>query len=90
MDIKSKIENLIKETLKNLDIEIEEISLEHPADLNMGDFSTNIAMTVAKKNKTNSKELAEKIVEEINKRAALFGDLRAALNKIETKNGFIN
>ena len=38
MDIKSKIENLIKETLKNLDIEIEEISLEHPADLNMGDF----------------------------------------------------
>lgn len=57
MDIKSKIENLIKETLKNLDIEIEEISLEHPADLNMGDFSTNIAMTVAKKIKLIQKNL---------------------------------
>ena len=49
MDIKNKIENLIKEVLKNLDIEIQDIVLEHPVDLKMGDYSTNVAMVVAKK-----------------------------------------
>ncbi|PIP68888.1 arginine--tRNA ligase [Candidatus Nomurabacteria bacterium CG_4_9_14_0_2_um_filter_32_10] len=88
--MKEKLENLIKETLKNLQIEFSDISLEHPADLKMGDYSTNVAMVCAKKLGINPKELAEKIVEEVNKRAALFEDLRAALNNVEVKNGFIN
>ena len=88
--MKEKIENLIKNSLKNLEIEIKDIVLEHPADLEMGDFSTNVAMTLAKKNKTNPKELAEKIVEELNKRTVLSEDLRTVLDKIEAKNGFIN
>ena len=102
MDIKIQIENLIKNTLKNLDIEVKNIFLEHPADLEMGDFSTNVAMTVAKKNKTparnafsiadaggNPKELAEKIVASLKPD---FGDLQKSgfLEKVETKNGFIN
>ena len=90
--MKNTLEKLIQEALKKLDIEVKDISLEHPADLKMGDFSTNIAMALAKENKTNPKELAEKLVDEINKtlRSALFEDLRADLEKIETKNGFIN
>ena len=97
------IENLIKEALKTLDIparnafsianaggEVKSISIEHPTDLDMGDYSTNIAMSLAKKLKANPKELAGKIVEELNKRVALSGDLRVTLNKIEAKNGFVN
>lgn len=85
-----RVQNLIKETLKKLDIEYGSIFLEHPADLNMGDYSTNVAMSLAKENKINPKELSEKMVEEINKRVALSEDLSATLSKIESKNGFIN
>jgi len=90
--MKEKIENLIKNALKNLKVETENIVLEHPADLEMGDYSTNVAMVLAKKNKANLKELAEKIVEEIKKllRQDLFKDLRPYLSNIEVKNGFIN
>ena len=41
--MQEKIENLIKNTLKSLNIEAKSILLEHPADLKMGDYSTNIA-----------------------------------------------
>ncbi len=87
--MQEKLENLIKNALKSLDIESEGISLEHPADLNMGDFSTNVAMTLVKKNKTNPKELAEKIVTILK---SGLGDLQKLgfLEKIEAKNGFIN
>ncbi|MCX6751519.1 MAG: arginine--tRNA ligase [Candidatus Nomurabacteria bacterium] len=87
--MQEKIENLIREVLKKLDIEVKDIFLEHPADLKMGDFSTNVAMTVAKKNKTNPKELAEKIVASLKPG---FGNLQKPgfLEKIEAKNGFIN
>ncbi len=89
MEIKNKIENLIKESLKNLDIKVKDILLEHPADLQMGDFSTNIAMALAKDLKANPKELAEKIVASLKPG---FGDLQKPgfLEKIEAKNGFIN
>ena len=82
--IQDKIKNLIKQALKNLDIEIEQISLEHPVDLLMGDYSTNVAMALAKVAKSNPKELAEKISEEINK------NLPEEILKVESVNGFIN
>ena len=63
--MQEKIKNLIKDALENLKIEVNDIALEHPADLKMGDYSTNVAMTVAKNVKTNPKELAEKIVAQI-------------------------
>lgn len=46
---------------------IENIELEHPNDLQYGDYSTNIAMILAKKEKKNPNEVAKKIVVEINK-----------------------
>ncbi len=109
--IQEKIKNLIKEVLKNLVIEVEAISLEHPADLAMGDYSTNLALKVFRANAeelsssfkdkvrtddnitigsfvhgtwNSPKELAEKIVEEINK------NLLKEIEKVEAKNGFIN
>lgn len=79
------IKNKIKEALKNLGIEAEAIVLEHPADIKMGDYSTNVAMAYAKQLKMNPKELAEKIVGEINKNKI------PEIQKVEVAGfGFIN
>lgn len=64
-NMKEKLVELIKNALKNLGIEAENISLEHPSDLNNGDYSTNVAMAYAKQIGTNPRELAEKIKTEI-------------------------
>lgn len=59
------IKKLIKLSLENLSISITETTLEHPTDLKMGDFSTNVSMVVAKGIKRNPKELADEIVTEM-------------------------
>lgn len=110
MNIKKQLENLIKEVLKKLDINSEaSFSVEHPADLKMGDFSTNVSMVIfpelvksffpkdielkqklfggglTGERSGNPRELAEKIVEEVNK------NLPEEIEKIETAGaGFIN
>lgn len=60
MEIKSEIKNLITEALKSLSLS-SEIHLEHPDDFSHGDFSTNVAMVLAKERKQNPKFLAEDI-----------------------------
>ncbi len=83
--IKEKIENLIKEVLKNLDIEVGHSILEHPADITHGDYSTNIALMYAKQAGVNPKELAEKIKTELEK------NLPKEISKVEAAGaGFIN
>ncbi len=85
MNIEAKIKNLIKDAVKVLNISPDEIVLEHPADLSMGDYSTNIAMAYAKEFKMSPKRLAEKITEELNK------GLPKEISKIEIAGpGFIN
>lgn len=86
MDIQIRIQNLIKEALKKLEINSESsFSVEHPADLKMGDYSTNVAMVFAKESKTNPRELAERIVEELNKNKI------EEIEKVEVAGaGFIN
>jgi arginyl-tRNA synthetase len=84
--MKEQIEKLIQEALKNLNIEGGNFTVEHPADLLMGDYSTNVAMVYAKQIKTNPKELAEKIVVEICTRQDL-----VHIEKVEVAGpGFIN
>ncbi|MDE2030861.1 MAG: arginine--tRNA ligase [Patescibacteria group bacterium] len=83
--MKEKLENLIKEALKNLGVEDCDFVIEHPDDLKNGDYSTNVAMVCAKEQKTNPKELAEKIKIELEK------DLPKEIEKIEVAGaGFIN
>lgn len=83
--MKQQIENLIKESLKKLDIEVDSVFVEHPIDFKMGDFSTNIALSQAKKENTNPKELADKIV------AQLQSDPVDYISKVEVAGpGFIN
>jgi arginyl-tRNA synthetase len=84
--MQTELKNLIKNALKNLDIEVSSIVLEHPEDLKNGDYSTNVAMAIAKSVKANPKELAEKIVAEI---VRLNVDKR--IEKVEVAGfGFIN
>jgi len=83
--IKEKINNLILEVLKNLDIETKDFTLEHPADIKNGDYSANVAMVLAKNLKSNPKELAEKIKTELDK------NLPKEIEKVTVAGaGFIN
>jgi arginyl-tRNA synthetase len=83
--MQEKIKNLIKEALKNLDIEDVDFIVEHPEDLKNGDYSTNVAMVCAKNLKTNPKELAEKIKVELEK------ELPKEIEKVTVAGaGFIN
>jgi len=63
--MKEQIEKIIKEVLKNLEIQDTVFSVEHPDDFVNGDYSTNVAMVCAKKLGMNPRELAEKIVLEL-------------------------
>jgi len=65
----------------------ENVILERPNDNNHGDFSTNIALIVAKKEKKNPKEVANKIVEELMEN---LGEMEK-VKKIEVAGaGFVN
>jgi arginyl-tRNA synthetase len=81
----NEIKKIIIKALSELGIEVDDIHLEHPVDLNMGDYSTNVAMVYAKEKKTNPKELAEKIVSHLVARPINY------LDKVEVAGpGFIN
>ncbi len=85
--IQKEIENLIKEVLKNLGIDAENITLEHPADLANGDYSTNVALVYAKQAGINPKELAEKILAKCTRQDLV----QIGIEKIEVAGaGFIN
>ena len=87
INIKKDLEKIIKEALVDLGIEADEIHLEHPADLSMGDYSTNVAMIYANKVGQNPRELAEKITEKIN----LERGVLSWVEKVEVAGpGFIN
>lgn len=59
--MKERLENYIKEALKELGIAEVGFALEHPADMAHGDFATNVAMVVAKKLGKDPRTLAEAI-----------------------------
>lgn len=83
--MQEKIKNLINDALSNLTTEKVDFLVDHPEDLKNGDYSTNVAMILAKNLKTNPKELAEKIVSFTRQ------DLAEEFEKIEVAGaGFIN
>lgn len=86
--IKETIVSLVKEALIDLGFKAEEIPaflVEHPDELSHGDYSTNVALILARKIKQNPVEFAKKLVEKLD---VLKSDLIA---KIEVAGpGFIN
>lgn len=86
MQIQNEIKNRIEASLEKLGLEVISPDLEYPADMAHGDYSTNVAMQLASKVDMNPRELAEKIVAEIN-----YVEKPAWLEGIEVAGpGFIN
>lgn len=84
--MEDKIKKLTEDALENLNIQVSSISLEHPADSRRGDFSTNVALAIAKNVGTNPKELAGKIATQMSRL-----NLDKDIEKIEVAGaGFIN
>lgn len=86
MNLKQRIKEIIFCALNNLNIEfnLDDIMVEVPKNRDNGDFSSNIAMQLAKVLKDNPRNIAEKIVDEISKNTN-------EIEKVETKGpGFIN
>src|SRR3989344_1072589 len=65
--MQEKLRNLIKRSLESLDIAVEDFSVEHPTNLKMGDYSTNVAIKYGHKEEIvryivqNKPEWVEKI-----------------------------
>ena len=87
--MQEKIKELIKKTLKALEIEAENFNVEHPEIFDNGDYSTNVAMVCAKKIGVNPKELAERIVEKM--KEDLLSEEKSFIEDISVAGaGFIN
>lgn len=84
---KKVINNLIQQSLSNLRISLKDndVEIECPKDQKFGDYSTNIALVLAKQTKSQPSLIAEKIIREIEKYNP------PPLSKIEMAGpGFIN
>ncbi len=84
MDIQERIKKSIAEALPELGLKPEEVFLEHPTEIKLGDYSTNVAMAKAKAEKANPRVLAERM------KSALNGKIEN-VERIEVAGpGFIN
>ncbi len=68
MKIVDDLKKIIIDATKKagFDLKDKEIKLEHPDNVDFGDYSTSIAMVLAKELKANPHEIAERIIENIN------------------------
>lgn len=83
--IQDTIKNLIKTAISELGIPEVSFVVEHPGDLSHGDYSTNVAMVLAKQAGKNSRDLASDIVEALSK------NLPSEISQVEALGpGFIN
>jgi arginyl-tRNA synthetase len=79
------IENLVVSVLGEIGLEPVSFVVEHPTDLSHGDYSTNIAMVLAKKVGKSPRELAEEIKKHLESKK------NGEIEKIEVAGaGFIN
>lgn len=82
-----EIKELVEQALKELKLESVEYSVAHPKDETHGDYSCNAAMVLSKQLGKNPRELAQKLVEQINKESS-FND---NFERVEVAGpGFIN
>ncbi len=81
--IETTIETAIKDALKQLNVDDRPIKIEVPNDKSNGDFSTNVAMTLAKELRKNPMLIAEDIVN-------LIGDIDGIKTIEAARPGFIN
>lgn len=83
--ITEDIKNLIQKALSDLQFEVEEVALEHPENPEHGDYSTNVALILAKQLGKNPREVADDITAKLKAQSPEF------LLKIEVAGaGFVN
>ncbi len=70
--MKDEIQTKLEATIKDLFGEKIKVELSRPEE-QFGDFSTNIAMQLAKKLSKNTKEIAQKIVNKLDLEASVAG-----------------
>ncbi|KKT46009.1 MAG: Arginine-tRNA ligase, partial [Candidatus Collierbacteria bacterium GW2011_GWF2_44_15] len=81
-----KARQIIKDSINNL-FNAAEFTLEHPMDEKMGDYASNVAMILSKKEQKSPRELAEEIAEKLRGQ----GELKGIVEKIEVAGpGFVN
>ena len=81
------IRDLVNSSLRKLELEIVEFSVTHPKEESHGDYSVNVAMILAKQVGKNPRDLAQEIVEILNKEQRTSN----IVQKIEVAGpGFIN
>ncbi len=80
MLLKAIIKKWVKETLETE----ADFAIEEPRDISFGDYSTNVAMVLAKKEGKNPNELAKEIVNKLEAKKM------ADVEKIEAVGGFVN
>lgn len=66
MKITETLNNLIRAALKEAAVESVDFTLEHPAEVEHGDFATNAAMIAAKASGQNPREIAQRIADYLN------------------------
>jgi len=94
-DINKILVESVKNAVKNvLDVEVQNVSIEKPENPGFGDYSTNIAMTIAKTKHLNPNEVARKVATELQSYDFVFQNnslTYPAFKKIEAVlPGFIN
>ncbi len=67
MTIAETIQQSIQKALESLNISDVSFVVEHPSDLDHGDYATNVALAASKSTQKNPREVAEMIVNEIKK-----------------------
>lgn len=87
MEIREVINDSLKSALKTIyNLEVENVHLEHPAELEHGDYASNLPMVTAKKVGKPSFEIAEALANQLKKQG-----LPAGTKEVEVaKPGFIN
>lgn len=81
--MKDKLKEALKKVLKEIDADIEPL-IERPKDSNFGDYTTNVALILAKKNTRNPSEVAKELVEKLNKEKI------EGIGEVNAASGFIN
>lgn len=85
--IKENLQILIRQACAKLDFQAREIVLEHPENTEHGDYSTNVALALAKQLGKSPREVAEDIVRTINYKLKTIN----SVEKVEVAGpGFIN
>ncbi|MCK1975968.1 arginine--tRNA ligase [Jeotgalicoccus huakuii] len=82
MDLKQQLKEAIENAIKNANLveesDMPSVKVEVPKDKNNGDFSTNAAMVLTKLARRNPREIAELIIENLDKEKASVSEVSIA------------